>query len=157
MRGVTSMTPRGVDHFLEYLHAYENNETQKRPIARATLQVLREGEHLYTTLEHQALYAAWKIGSTSAEQIRQRFLQTAPQAKFTTVVLPYSYPLYQFRRESIAQPELGSSGRGHGHAFALTSRGSLLMQIQLVTQGGGVRESMCGGGSDPPLRGFRDG
>ena len=29
---VTSMTPSGVDHFLEYLHAHENNETRKRPI-----------------------------------------------------------------------------------------------------------------------------
>ncbi|MGB0122752.1 MAG: hypothetical protein WBP63_04915, partial [Silvibacterium sp.] len=64
--GVTSMTPRGVDHFLDYLRAYENNETQKHPITLRDLAVLREGEHLYTTLQHQALCAAWKIGSTSA-------------------------------------------------------------------------------------------
>jgi hypothetical protein len=113
-RGVTSMTPRGVDHFLDYLRAYERNEKQKHPITLRDLAVLREGEHLYTTLEHQALCAAWKIGSTSAERIRQRFQQQGPQAKFTTVLMPYSYPLYQFRRERKAQPQLGSSARSSG-------------------------------------------
>ena len=112
--GVTSMTPRGVDHFLEYLRAYENNETQKRPITLRDLGVLREGEHLYTTLEHQALCAAWKIGSTNAERISQRFQQRGPQTKFTAILMPYNYPLNQFRRERKAQPQLGSSARSSG-------------------------------------------
>ena len=112
--GVTSMTPSGVDHFLEYLRADENNETQERPTTLRDLAVLREGEHIYTTLEHQALCAAWKIGSTTAERIRQRFQQQGPQAKFTTGLLPYSYPLYQFRRERKSQPQLGSSARSSG-------------------------------------------
>jgi hypothetical protein len=112
--GVTSMTPRGVDHFLEYLRAYENNETQKRAITLRDLAVLREGEHVYTSLEHQALCAAWQIGSTSAERIRQRFQQQEPQAKFTAILMPYSYPLYQFRREGKPQPQLGSSARSTG-------------------------------------------
>jgi hypothetical protein len=131
--GVTSMTPRGVDHFLEYLHAYENNETQKRPITLRDLAVLREGEHLYTTLEHQALCAAWKIGSTSAERIRQRFQQQGPQAKFTTILMPYSYPLYQFRRERKAQPQLGSSARSNGLPLFQQE----VPQKQLLKKGGG--------------------
>jgi hypothetical protein len=131
--GVTSMTPRGVDHFLEYLHTYENNETQKRPITLRDLAVLREGEHLYTTLEHQALCAAWKIGSTSAERIRQRFQQQGPQAKFTTVLMPYSYPLYQFRRERKPQPQLGSSARSSGLPLFQQE----VPQKQLLKKGGG--------------------
>jgi hypothetical protein len=130
--GVTSMTPRGVDHFLEYLHAYENNETQKRPISLRDLAVLREGEHIYTTLNHQALCAAWKIGSTSAERIRQRFQQQGPQAKFTPILMPYSYPLYQFRRERKLQPQLGSSARSSG--LPLFQRE--VSQKQLLTKGG---------------------
>ena len=109
--GATPMTPRGVDHFLEYLHARESNDTQNRTVTLRDLEVLREGESIYTTLEHQALYAAWKIGSTSAEKIRQRFHQQGPLAKFTTIVLPYRYPLYQFRLERKAEPGLGSSRR----------------------------------------------
>ncbi|MDW5266982.1 MULTISPECIES: hypothetical protein [Acidobacteriaceae] len=123
--GVTAMTPRGVDHFLEYLGARESHDTQRRPVTLRDLAVLREGEHIYTTLEHQALCAAWQIGSTNAERIRQRFQQQGPQAKFTTALLPYTYPLYQFRRERKPQPQLGSSGR---------SSESLLLGKQLVAQ-----------------------
>jgi hypothetical protein len=131
--GVTSMTPRGVDHFLDYLRAYENHETQRRPVTLRDLAVLREGEHIYITLEHQALCAAWKIGSTSAERIRQRFQQQGPQAKFTTVLMPYSYPLYQFRRERKLQPQLGSSARSSG----LPLFHQEVSQKQLLTKGGG--------------------
>jgi hypothetical protein len=92
MRGVTPMTPLGVDHFLEFLSIRWQSEIQGRGVLSSNLQVLREGESLYTTLEHQALYAAWKLGSTSEEKIRQRFLQTSMRTKFSTVVLPYSYP-----------------------------------------------------------------
>jgi hypothetical protein len=123
--GVTAMTPRGVDHFLDYLRARESHDTQRRPVTLRDLAVLREGEHLYTTLEHQALCAAWQIGSTNVERIRQRFQQQGPQAKFTTVLLPYSYPLYQFRRERQPQPQLGSSVR---------SSESLLFEKQLIAQ-----------------------
>jgi hypothetical protein len=131
--GVTAMTPRGVDHFLDYLCAYENQETQKRSLTLRDLTVLREGEHLYTTLEHQALRAAWTIGSTNAGRIRQRFQQQGQQAKFTAVAMPYNYPLYQFRRERKLQPQLGSSER--------SSRLPLLQQEvpqkQLLPKGGG--------------------
>ena len=135
-RGVTPMTPRGLDHFLEYLRAYENNETQERAITLRDLAVLREGEHLYTTLEHQALCAAWQIGSTSAERIRQRFPQQGPQAKFTSILIPYNYPLYQFRRERKPQPQLGSSARSSG--LLLFQRE--VSQKQLLTKGGGDGE-----------------
>jgi hypothetical protein len=130
--GVTSMTPRGVDHFLEYLRAHENNETQKRPITLRDLAVLREGEHLYITLEHQALCAAWKIGSTSAERIRQRFQQQGPQAEFTTALMPYPYPLYQLKYERISEPELGSSQRSSG----LPLFENKAIQKQLLSEGG---------------------
>ena len=131
--GVTSMTPRGVDHFLEYLHAYENKETQKRPITLGDLAVLREGERIYTTLEHRALCAAWKIGSTSAERIRLRFQQQGTQAKFTTVLMSYNYPLYQFRHERKPQPQLGSSTRSSGLPLFQQE----VSQRQLLTKGGG--------------------
>jgi hypothetical protein len=130
--GVTSMTPLGVDHFLEYLRAYENNETQKRAITLRDLAVLREGEHLYITLEHQALCAAWKIGSTSAERIRLRFQQQGPQARFTAILMPYGYPLYQFRRERKPQPQLGSSARSSGSPLFQQEAS----QKQLLTKGG---------------------
>jgi hypothetical protein len=130
--GITPMTPRGVDHFLDYLRARESHDTQKHPVTLRDIAVLHEGEHLYTTLEHEALCAAWQIGSTSAERIRQRFQQQGPLAKFTAVLIPYSYPLHQFRRERESQPELGSSGRSSESALFREEPST----NQLLTKGG---------------------
>jgi hypothetical protein len=93
MRGVTPMTPLGVDHFVRFLEVRQQSEVGGRGVLSSDLRTLREGEGLYTSLEHQALYAAWKLGSTSAEKIRQRFLQTSLRVEFSTVVLPYRYPV----------------------------------------------------------------
>jgi hypothetical protein len=109
--GVTPMTPRGVDHFLDYLRARENSDRQKRSVTLRDFAVLHEGESIYTTLEHQALVSAWKIGTTSVERIRQRFQKQGPRAKFTTNVMSYNYPLHHFKFEASAKPELGSSER----------------------------------------------
>lgn len=92
LRGVTSATPLGVEHFLEYLATSQRYEAKGGVTSARDLEVLREGEHLYTSLEHRALQAAWNNQSTSADRIRQRFLQKSLRARFTTVVLPYRYP-----------------------------------------------------------------
>ncbi len=104
-RGVTILTPLGVEHFLEFLAARQRYEAQSNSIAARDLEVLREGEHLYVSLEHQALYAAWKIQSTSADKIRQRFLQTSMRVTFTTAVLPFSYPIYTLRQDAVPREE----------------------------------------------------
>jgi hypothetical protein len=91
-RGITSVTPLGVEHFIEYLGASERYDVKGTITSARDLEVLREGEHLYTTLEHRALQAAWNNQSTQADRIRQRFLQKSLRATFTTTVLPYRYP-----------------------------------------------------------------
>lgn len=106
LRGVTPHTPMGVDHFLKFLRARQFFEAEGGGVLTSELEVLREGESLYTTLEHQALYAAWKAGSTNADKIRERFQQTPLRVTFTTKLLPYSYPIYTLRQES--QSEEGS-------------------------------------------------
>jgi hypothetical protein len=106
--GVSEQTPLGVEHFLEYLRAREIHETRNWPVTGHDLRVLEEGEPIYTTLEHKALYAAWKMQSTNAEKIRQRFMRQGPQAKFTTVALPYIYPLFSLKRERKTSEEYGS-------------------------------------------------
>jgi len=106
--GVSEQTPLGVEHFLEYLRAREMHETESWPVTGHDLRVLEEGEPIYITLEHQALYAAWKMQSTNAEKIRQRFVQQGPQAKFTTIALPYIYPLFSLKRERKTSEEHGS-------------------------------------------------
>lgn len=80
LRGVTSMTPMGVEHFLEYLDASLRYEAKGGVTSARDLEVLREGEHVYTSLEHRALQAAWNNRSTTADKIRQRFLQKSLRA-----------------------------------------------------------------------------
>jgi hypothetical protein len=92
LRGVTSMTPMGIEHFLKYLDASERYEARGGITSARDLEVLREGEHVYTSLEHRALQAAWNNRSTSAERIWHRFLQKSLRATFSSVVLPYHYP-----------------------------------------------------------------
>jgi hypothetical protein len=106
--GVSEQTPLGVEHFLEYLRAREIHETRNWPMTGRDLKVLDEGEPIYTSLEHQALYAAWKMQSTDAEKIRKRFIQPGPQAKFTAVALPYIYPLFSLKRERKTSEDHGS-------------------------------------------------
>lgn len=103
LRGVTPMTPLGVDHFLQFLAIRKRSELRGSGIPAPDLQILREGETLYTTLEHQALYSAWKIESTTADKIRQRFLQVYMRASFSAEVLPYRYPVDGLRREAQSQ------------------------------------------------------
>jgi hypothetical protein len=130
--GMTPMTPRGVDHFLEYLRARKSADTGQAPLTLRDLAVLREGESIYTTLEHQALVSAWQIGSSSAARIRQRFRQQGPHGKFTAIVLSYRYPLHHFKFESQSKPELGSSdGSSRRRLFEKQT-----MQKQLFREGG---------------------
>ena len=143
--GITPMTPRGVDHLLEYLRARESHDAQKHPLTPRDLAVLHEGERIYTTLEHRALCAAWQVGSTNAERIRQRFKQQGPRAKFTPVLMPYSYPLHQFRRERMPQPELRSSVR----SSALPLFEKKLAQKRRLSQEGACEKVGARGGSDP--------
>ncbi len=103
LRGITPLTPLGVDHFLKFLRARQFFEAEGGGVLSSELQLLHEGESLYTTLEHQALYAAWKAGATNEEKIRERFQQAPLRMTFTTQVLPYSYPIYTLRQDG--QPE----------------------------------------------------
>jgi len=102
LHGVTNLTPRGVEHFLGFLAARQRYEAQSNFITARDLEVLREGEHLYISLEHHAMYAAWKIRSTSADKIRQRFLGSSMRVTFTTAVLLYSYPIYTLRQGALS-------------------------------------------------------
>jgi hypothetical protein len=113
LRGVTRLTPLGIEHFIEYLAASQRYDARGGVTSARDLEVLREGEHLYTSLEHRALQAAWNNQSTSADRIRQRFLQKSLRATFTVVVLPYSYPIYSPRQNSPSHQGDGTPQRTH--------------------------------------------
>jgi hypothetical protein len=108
VQGVTPITPLGADHFLRFLVIRQQSEVGGRGVSAEDLSVLREGEGIYSTLEHQAIYAAWKLGATTEEKIRQRFLQSSTRVNFSTVFLPYSYPVSALRRSRVSKEGEGT-------------------------------------------------
>jgi hypothetical protein len=101
IHGVTPMTPLGVDHLLKYLATREQLETKGARILSSDMKVVDEGESIYTSLEHRALYSAWMIGSLTEDKIRQRFLQASLRVSFSIEVLPYRYPIDAFNRGAL--------------------------------------------------------
>jgi hypothetical protein len=125
--GTTALTPRGVDHLIDYLRVRRQADVKQSVLSLRDLAVLREGDALYTATEHQELRAA---GDT--ERIRHRFLGQAERRKFAPVVLPYRYPLHHFRRERVEVSGLGSSER----SIRTTALQRQTMQEQLFSEGG---------------------
>lgn len=130
-RGTTPMTPRGVDHLLDYLRARELADSRKSALTLRDLALLREGDGIYTRPEHRALLAS---GTANAQRVRQQFEQMGQRRKFTALVLPYGYPLHHFKFESPSKPELGSRVRSIRRPV---QRGQA-MQEQLFSEGGDV-------------------
>jgi len=125
--GTTKLTPRGVDHLIDYLRVRRQADAKQWVLSLRDLAVLREGDALYHAAEHQALIAAGDI-----ERIRHRFLEQAERRKFIPVVLPYRYPLHHFRRERVEVSDLGSSER----SIRTTVLQQQTMQEQLFSEGG---------------------
>jgi hypothetical protein len=125
--GTTAVTPRGVDHLIDYLSVRKQADMKQSALSLRDLAVLREGDALYTAAEHQALLVAGDV-----ERIRHRFLGQAERRKFVPVVLPYRYPLHHFRRERAEVSGLGSSKRSIRTAVLQRQT----VQEQLFSEGG---------------------
>jgi hypothetical protein len=125
--GTTALTPRGVDHLIDYLRVRKQADMKQSALSLRDLAVLREGDGIYTAAEHQVLIAAGDI-----ERVRHRFLGRAERRKFVPVVVPYRYPLHHFRRERIEASGLGSSER----SIRTTILQRQAMQEQLFSEGG---------------------
>jgi hypothetical protein len=125
--GTTTLTPRGVDHLVDYLRVRRQADMKQSALSLRDLAVLREGDAIYTATEHQALLAAGDI-----ERVRHRFLGQAGRRKFVPVVLPYRYPLHHFRKERVEVSGLGSRER----SIPTTVLPRQTMQEQLFSEGG---------------------
>jgi hypothetical protein len=61
------------------------------------MRILREGIELNTSLEQQALLAAWKIGSTDEARIRKRFGSPAHRLPISGYLLEFDYPIWSMK------------------------------------------------------------
>lgn len=129
--GLTKTIPRGVDHLIDYVRARKRAD-MKSPLTLRELAVLREGETVYTAAEHEALIASWSDDPSVGARVRQRFIEQAECRRFSTVLLPYTYPLHHFRRERERVPDLRSSVRSIRRPVLERQA----MQEQLFSEGG---------------------
>jgi hypothetical protein len=87
----------GIDHFLSYLKIRTKYDRQGGGFSTDDVRVLREGMELYTSLEQQALLAAWMMGSTTEEKIRRRFEPKTKQISVHSYLLEYDYPIWSMK------------------------------------------------------------
>jgi hypothetical protein len=93
----TQEMPRGLEHFLAYLQIRTRYDRKTGGFSIDEMRVLREGMELYTSLEKQALLAAWETGSTSEARIRARFEPQTRQISFHGYLLEYDYPIWSMK------------------------------------------------------------
>lgn len=92
--------PHGLDHFLAYLKIRGRYDQNGGGFSLQDLAILREGMKLYTSLEQQALLAAWRSGSTNEASVRGLFEPLARQISFHSYPLEHDYPIWstKYRR-----------------------------------------------------------
>ncbi|WP_213803737.1 hypothetical protein [Granulicella sp. dw_53] len=96
-RVATKELPRGVEHFLSYLEVRTRYDQQSGGYSADQVRILRDGMNLYTSLEHQALLSAWKMGSTAEAKIRARFEPQTNRASIQCYLLEYDYPVWSMK------------------------------------------------------------
>lgn len=88
---------RGLEHFLAYLKIRTRYDQNGGGFSLHDLAVLRKGRELYTSLEQQALFAAWENGSTNEARVRARFEPQMRQASIRSYLLEYDYPIWSMK------------------------------------------------------------
>jgi len=90
--------PLGIDHFLEYLEASDMLDNTRQIPTRRELDVLEEGERVYTAPTHSQLEDDWYEDRISLDQISERYARGRNNAPFETMLLPFKYPVLEHRR-----------------------------------------------------------
>lgn len=92
------LLPRGTEHLVGFFHAqrlWDHNSSDFQP---EHLAVLREGERLYNTREHEELREAWDSGNDAFQKELHRI--AAPnqvKTAFRTYVLQQNYPVFGYK------------------------------------------------------------
>lgn len=85
--------PLGIEHFLEYLEASDVFDNTRLVPTRRELDVLEEGERVYTAPIHSQLETDWYEDRISLDQISERYARGRNNAPFETLLLPFKYPV----------------------------------------------------------------
>jgi len=89
--------PHGIEHFLEFLETYDVFHHTHLIPTRRELDVLDEGESIYTRAIHDQLLTEWVHEQITEEEIRERYAQAQIHPMFTELLLAFQYPVLEHR------------------------------------------------------------
>jgi hypothetical protein len=90
--------PLGIEHFLDFLEARDVFHNTNLVPTQEELDVLDEGERIYTSPVHDQLETDWSEDVISLDQISQRFGRAQNNAPFESLLLSVKYPVLEHRR-----------------------------------------------------------
>jgi len=89
--------PLGIEHFLEFLEAGDVFHNTRLVLSLREMEVLEEGERVYTSPVHSQLEIDWCEDRISLDQISERYARGRNNAPLETVLLPFKYPVLEHR------------------------------------------------------------
>lgn len=102
---------RGPDHLLEWLRARARYDSGFGGLVIEDFLLLREGNLLYTSREHEKLYQQWRVKRFSASEIPVLLGAQSSAVSFRTVLQTQSYPIFQHRHLPRKSPAFHSIER----------------------------------------------
>ena len=92
------LLPFGQEHLTRFFHAQQLWDANSGDFRPEHLKILREGESVYTSVEHQELRKEWLMGRQSFDKkLAELTRGTVSNTVFKTCLLDQSYPIFGFK------------------------------------------------------------
>jgi hypothetical protein len=85
--------PLGIEHFLDYLEVRDVFHNTCRVLTQEGLDLLEEGERIYTSPVHGQLETDWSQDRITCEQISEQYARGQSNARFEGLLLAFKYPV----------------------------------------------------------------
>lgn len=106
-----ALYPKGPDHLLEWLRVRARYDSGLGGLAMQDFLLLREGNMLYTSREHEKLYQQWRVKRFSASEIPVLLGAQSSAVSFRTELQAQSYPIFHYRHLPQKSPAFHSMER----------------------------------------------
>jgi hypothetical protein len=90
--------PLGIEHFLDFLEVNDLFHNTRRVPTQEGLDLLEEGQCIYTSPIHDQLETDWREDRISLDQISEGFARAQNNAPFESLLLSFKYPVLEHRR-----------------------------------------------------------
>jgi hypothetical protein len=110
--------PKGPDHLLDWMRIRARYDSGLGGLAMQDFLLLREGNLLYTSQEHEKLYQQWRVKRFSASEIPRLLRAKSSAVSFRTELQTLSYPIFSHRHLPQKSPSFHSMGRSQDRSVS---------------------------------------